>query len=604
MGKIRLLEQYMIDRIAAGEVVQRPMNVVKELVENSIDASASAITVEIKEGGISYIRVTDNGVGMDEQDALMSFKRHATSKIAEPDDLDHISTLGFRGEALSAISTVSHLEIATKSVDTEAGIRIKADGGVLSDKSFVGVPDGTTIIVRDLFYNTPARLKFLKSKGAEAAAVSDLISRLILANPGISFHFVKDDQTVMHSTGDGTLISAVTAVYGGGMQDKTLPVHYRNENIRVVGLIGVPQYAFKNRKMQSVFINGRYVISDLVDRSVYESYSKWLVPGLFPFYLLNISLPPDDVDVNIHPNKLEIKFKNEPAVKLAINEAVYFALSSTESLPKVTIKQEETPEETTTQQAFRIVNKYVDNNDIMSTKTLKAQNVQVPTINQTDTAFSDETDEGFESESDFITPDDTITAHETFEPPVNQPELRLIGIFKQTYQLVEYGDALYIVDQHAAHERIIFDQLMESFKNKTPNSQILLIPETVTITLEEKNILSANQETLQSLGFILDIGQDLTVSISAVPSTLTNIDIESLLDDVYDAVDITHGITTDIEAIIMRSCKRAVKAGEHLPFSEAKYLVEELINSGTHAGLSARPSDYHRTDRGYVKEVF
>ena len=479
MGNIRLLEQYMIDRIAAGEVVQRPMNVVKELVENSIDAAATALTVEIKDGGLSYIRVTDNGFGMDEQDALMSLKRHATSKISEPDDLDHISTLGFRGEALAAIATVSHMDISTKSQLSDIGIRLKADGGVLTDKSYVGLPDGTTIIVKDLFYNTPARLKFLKSKGAEAAAVSDLVSRLILANPGIAFQFVKDDKIVIRSAGDGTLISAVTAVYGSEIRDKTLPVHYHGGDVRVVGLIGVPQYAFKNRKMQSVFINGRYVISAVIDKAVFESYSKWLVPGLYPFYLLNVTLPPDDVDVNIHPNKLEIKFKNESSVRLAINEAVYFALSSSASLPKVALKSdnENIEREITTQQAFHIVKPKVDYKDIMSPDdAFSSANLKSPSVNQVERS-DDFLEEDFITNQDFIMNEEHETqAPNDFDETIIKPEIRLIGVFKQTYQLVEYGDELLIIDQHAAHERIIFDQLMISYQNQTPNSQILMIP--------------------------------------------------------------------------------------------------------------------------------
>jgi len=586
MGKIRLLEQFIIDRIAAGEVVQRPMNVVKELVENSIDAHATALTIEIADGGETLVRVTDNGSGMAHDDALLAFKRHATSKISSQDDLDHISSLGFRGEALSAISAVSHMTITTKMREEDVGIKIQIDGGILKDKQLIGVPEGTTIVVKDLFYNTPARRKFLKSKASETAAVSDMISRLILAYPSIAFQLISNGNTVLQSFGDHKLISAATAVYSSDITSHTQSINYENDAIKISGIIGVPQYAFKNRKMQSLFINGRYVISDVINKMVARAYDRWLVPGLFPFYILNIHLPVEDVDVNIHPNKLEIKFLDEEALEIAVKEAISFALTGASALPKINFEskdQHDDFKQETIQHVFEPLS--VDNNYNMSTINREVSEVAPLTAKQTTSAFDSLESDVFvvEEKNNLQLPYDlNKQTNETIKSIVKvQPEIRLIGDFMNTYLLVEYGNELLILDQHAAHERIIFDQLMQLYRHKTPKSQILMIPETVTLTLEEKNILSENNEMLRTLGFSFKINQDLSVSFFAVPASMTDISMDLLLDDIFNSVDEKRqDLSLDVDQVIMRSCKRAIKGGEIIPFNEAKYLIEQFILSG------------------------
>jgi DNA mismatch repair protein MutL len=585
MGSIKLLDKYLIDRIAAGEVVQRPFNVVKELMENSIDAKCTAMSVEIKDGGVSFIRITDNGSGMMSEDALMSFKRHATSKISKFDDLDAIGTLGFRGEALSAISAVSHMDIITKSADEESGISISLSGGALNNKKYLGMADGTSIIVKNLFYNTPARLKFLKSHGAEASAISDIIARFILAYTNVAIKFISNDKTIMQSFGEGNLLLSAKSVYGADIKEKTLTVNYNYENIKINGLIGVPQFAFKNRKKQSAFINGRYVLNNNIVNIIAKAYSKWLVPGLFPFYILNIELPLSDVDVNIHPNKLEIKFRDEKMLETALTEAIEFTLSSTNSLPKIKFSKSENIEDTE-QQVFSVFHKDL----------VKPENIELNTIvegkisvKNADYGLEDALNEinvegvndGFALDLNFDDEKEIISNLNEQENTEIKPDPKYIGSFLNSYLLVEYGTTLLLIDQHAAHERLIFDKLLESFNLKAPKSQMMLIPETLTLSLEEKTMLEENKDILLGLGFSFEINDNLSASFSALPSLLTDLSIEELIDDFTDsASEENNSLKSNVEKLIMTSCKKAVKAGNNLDYAEAKHLVDLFINTG------------------------
>mgnify|MGYP001766003471 CR=1 FL=1 len=594
MGKIKLLDQYLIDRIAAGEVVQRPFNVVKELMENSIDAGATAITVEIVDGGVKKVRVTDNGIGMSKDDAVLSIKRHATSKISEFDDLNAIGTLGFRGEALSAISAVSQVELSTKSAAEDIGVKLAVNGGVLQQKTYIGMADGTTVLVQNLFYNTPARLKFLKAHGSEGAAVSDIVSRFILAYPNVAIQYISNEKTIMQSFGDGKLSSAAAAVYGSDIADKTLPVFYQNGDITVTGLIGLPQFAFKNRKMQSLFINGRYVLSDTLTKVITKAYDIWLVPGLFPFYMLNIAMPLADTDVNIHPNKLEVKFRNEAELSAALEEAISFSLSSAASLPKITFKTESAEKTETTQQVFEELKKPAaeQGNTVEKAEESLADFEELfgfPAERQPMVAAPSELDQA-------VYQADMEAFSVQFNPPMEEekptpkkaeeiteaivPELRFIGAFKNAYLLAELGDDLLLIDQHAAHERILFDRLLFDYNARKPRSQMLLMPETIRISDEEYHLLKTHQKALTDLGFVFTLNAHLNAEFSAVPSDLTDLSLDAVLDDIYTAFGENKGTQNQIEAVIMKSCKSAVKAGNALPFSESRYLVESFIETG------------------------
>ncbi len=548
-----------------------------------------AITVEIEDGGVKKVRVTDNGSGMSQDDAVLAIKRHATSKISEFDDLNAIGTLGFRGEALSAISAVSQVELTTKTGDEDIGIKLIVNGGVLQQKTYIGTADGTTVMVQNLFYNTPARLKFLKSHGSEGAAITDIVSRFMLAYPSVAIQYINNDKTIMQSFGDGKLASSAAAVYGADIAEKTIPVNYKNEDITVSGLLGLPQFAFKNRKMQSLFINGRYVLSDAMTHVIAKAYDTWLVPGLFPFYVLSVSMPFDETDVNIHPNKLEVKFKNETMLTQALEEAVTFALSSLGTLPKITFSQKPEEKQQTIQQVFEplktsseVQKSEISSSDFDDIFGFPAEKKPfVASSGDLDQAvFSEETEAfsiGYIQSKPAGKPQENPSKEEVM---TIAPDMRLIGAFKNAYLLVELDDLLLLIDQHAAHERIIFDRLLRNYNARTPRSQMLLMAETLKISAEEYELLKDNRQTLLDFGFAFELAEDLTVRFSAVPSDLTDLSLDSVLDDIYTAFGENKGTQKQIEALIMKSCKSAVKAGNVLAFEEAKHLVNIFLQDG------------------------
>ena len=329
MSKIVILDETTANQIAAGEVIERPASVVKEMVENSIDAGADVITVEIKNGGIAYIRVTDNGAGMEADDVEIAFERHATSKIRRIEDLGGLSTMGFRGEALASIVSVSHLEVTTKTEDAKNGIYMKFEGGRVAAVNQVGCPKGTSFIVRDLFYNTPARYKFLKKDSTEAGYVSDIIERLALAHPEISFKLIQNSQVQMHTPGNNDLQSVIYSIYGNEIAKKVVPVEYENEGIRTSGFTGLPEIARGSRNRQSFYINGRYIKSRMIASAIEDAYKTFLMQNKFPFCVLFIAAPPESFDVNVHPQKLEVRFSNEGAVYSSVYHAIKNALLNT-----------------------------------------------------------------------------------------------------------------------------------------------------------------------------------------------------------------------------------------------------------------------------------
>jgi DNA mismatch repair protein MutL len=604
MGKIKILDQFLIDRIAAGEVVQRPLNVVKELVENSIDAQASAIVIEIKQGGKQLVRITDNGVGMSSDDALMSFKRHATSKISNAQDLEAIGTLGFRGEALCVIAAVSHMDIITRSAEQTSGIVLNISGGKLVSKKRVGMAVGTSVVIKNLFYNTPARLKFLKQKGTESAAVFDIVSKLILSFPNIAFKFIVDDKITLQSFGEGKLIDSIASVYGDDVKKNLLSVNYLDGDIKILGYIGKPQYAYKNRKMQSIFINGRFVIAPKIAGYIKKAYANWLVSGLFPFYVLNISVPVFDIDVNIHPNKLEVKFKDDTAIENAVLEAIGFTLEATNPVPNIVLSDDKKKENP-------------DDSDINEHQPYIKKPIQAIEVEHL-TKHDERTDEGKTSiDFDIISPKNTVVKNQAFlqnedeqgfkadvikdiafEDDEKQVENvafdqaknatpRYIGSFLNAYLLVELGENLILIDQHAAHEKIIFDALLSQYKNESPNAQMLMISQRIILSLEEKKVITDHCDILKNLGFVFSINDDLSVDFSGVPSVLSHCNVDELLDDFLASMDSGEvDMQKRIDQIIMKSCKRAIKAGHNIGYKQAEYLVEEFIQSG---GVPACP---------------
>ncbi len=584
MGEIRKLEKSVYDKIAAGEVVERPVSVVKELVENSIDAGSSAVSVGIEGGGIRSMAVTDNGSGIRAEDVSLAFEKHATSKITSVHDLERIHTQGFRGEALSSIAAVSAVEMKTKRRDEETGTRIRVSGGRTDEAVSAGLPDGTSVTVSNLFFNVPARLKFLKGEAQEAALVSDLISRYILCYPEISFHYASQGKSVYHSPGDGDLRHAIYSVYGD-ILDTICYVSTEVNDIRVSGFVSRPGTSMKGGRSGSVFVNRRYVRNASFASTVRSAYGETMVKGESPFYLLNIDLPASAVDVNVHPNKLQVRFKDAGAVEYAIKEAV--AQACMQIRGSVQLPEEKKPE--APQPRARVAMQ--TSADVIQTELFSgfkpavlretempaAKPYPEPEQRARDTQPEVPMPEVRQDESAIV-----LTAPVPEPPSTVEPEAlpspvgyRLIGSFADTYVLAEQGENLLIIDQHAAHERLLY----ERFKSgAAPLSQPLLVPRVLTMSHEQKNLIEQNAELLASIGFDIEPFGALQFKVSAVPSMASDVSAEELIGEALD--EIRKGgsdVVMRREAVIRAACRSAVKAGDRLSERELASIVESFL---------------------------
>jgi DNA mismatch repair protein MutL len=568
MGQIRRLSKSVSDKIAAGEVVERPLSVVKELVENAIDAGASAISVSILGGGIHQISVTDNGAGISADDSPLVFEKHATSKIFTEQDLNYISTQGFRGEALSSISAVSVMEIRTKRRDEEMGVILRASGGQMEDATPAGLPDGTSVTVSSLFYNVPARLKFLKNEASEAAYVSDLMSRYVLAFPEISFHYTSQGRNIYHSPGNGSLKDAIYCVYGGDLLDNIAHVAHEVGEVRVDGFVSRPGLTMKNRQKGSVFVNRRFVRNTALHDMVKSAYGPMLVKGESPFFALNIFLPASAVDVNVHPNKLQVRFRDTASVEYAIKEAVSQAgrqihgevklntpIDTAPAAPKVMVEMQARPEvmQTSLFSGF--------------TRTVMKETLQA----ETDEAEPDTTNlsqiVSFMGEESVNA---AKTGLESVESQMEEPLIvpygdRVIGSFADTYILVEQGDNLLIIDQHAAHERLLYDRFVSGHFSA---SQPLLVPQVVKVSHMEKNLID-----IEPFG-------TLEYKIAAVPMLFYSAGlyemIAAALEEISQGAD---DVVIKRERIIRAACRSAVKAGDKLTEEELKSLTDSFLRT-------------------------
>jgi DNA mismatch repair protein MutL len=577
MSEIKLLPKKISDKIAAGEVVERPASVVKELVENSIDAKASAISISISGGGIREISVADNGEGIATADVGLAFEKHATSKLFTLGDLDYISTQGFRGEALSSIAAVSITEMKTKRRDEETGSHMRVSGGRMDYVNPAGLPDGTSVNVSNLFYNVPARRKFLKKEAQEAAYVSDLVSRYILAFPEISFHYTSEGKTVYHSPGNGDLSSAIYCVYGSGIMETIVFVEHKANDIRVSGYVSRPGAVMRNRRTGSVFVNRRYVRNTALNDMVKSAYGETLVKGETPFFVLNVELPFSAVDVNVHPNKLQVRFKDTSAVEYVIQEAVSKAcaaprgsvLTDPAEPPKRSVVEMRSPEGI--QGGFF---SGFSRSVIKEQETAGVQHVNTYDMaaNVPEAAYISEQPEPQEHET--VRTEDAENEH--IIPEAEAQSYRLIGSFGATYVLVEQGDDLLIIDQHAAHERLLY----EKFKSgKIPGSQALLYPYVFTASHEQKNLIDDNIEAFASVGFDIEPFGALEYKISAVPSVAATASAGELINDALNEIQGGGDVVLKRDAIIRASCRSAVKAGDKLNDAELKSLVNSFLES-------------------------
>lgn len=546
---IRILEPAVAAKIAAGEVVERPASIVKELVENAIDAKATSVTVDLIEGGLRQIRVTDNGEGMGFEDAALAFLRHATSKIATARDIENIGSLGFRGEALYSVAAVSMVELTTRETDAEAGTRVRMEGTEMKEHSVAGSPQGTTVVVKNLFYNTPARLKFMKKPGLEAAYAADIVIRLMLAHPEVAFRFVSNGRTLYQTVGDGSLKNAMLAIYGKDLLGELLPVMGERDGMTVSGLVGTPRAARSNRTWQSFFVNGRYIRSNRLSQVLEQTYGMRLMQHRHPVCALHIALPSGRVDVNISPNKMEVRFKDEPELLNLLASAVQRGLQEGGTahtltpgpLPSAFKKPEEAPPETGMLRfgfegcAPRILE-------------VRESAGMMPVQESTQRTQKEEIAESL------------LPAQEAAEQAL-PPEYRVLGQLFRTYLVVEMGESMYIVDQHAAHERILYDRFCAQARAGRVPSQQLIAPEIVTLSPAEYALLEPALDDLRALGFELEPFGGHAVRVQALPHILGGARMQDFLRELSmsgvakDAAQLRH------EKIAKLACKSAIKAG-------------------------------------------
>ncbi len=586
MQQIEILDEQTIDKIAAGEVVERPSSVVKELVENAIDAGASAVTVDIRDGGTAQIRVTDNGSGIDSDQIAIAFCRHSTSKIRSVDDLATISSLGFRGEALSSIAAVSEVELITKTVGSLTGSRYVIEGGKEISLEEVGAPDGTTIIVNNLFYNTPARRKFLKSPQTEASYISDLMDRFALSHPEVSFKFVNNGQIRLHTAGNSRLMDVIYQVYGRDISANLLEVDETFDSFSVYGYIGKPSVSRGNRGCESYFINGRYIKSNLITKAVEDGFHGFLMQHRYPFTVLLISLDGRMVDVNVHPNKMEIRFSNEEEIYDKISDLIHRTLDSRELIPEVSVVREDKGDAQPSYDKREIPEPFEKNR-------MEKQNVKEPIrfdepVAEESGAYPEETPEK-----------NTVSIEKKEAGDIRQAELsdytgeetrllseeargqhRIIGQLFDTYWLVEFGDRFYMIDQHAAHEKVLYEEMMGGYREKECYSQIINPPFVISLSMQEEMLLNRYMDEFERLGYVIEPFGGKDYAVRAVPANLYGLNEQDLLSDMIDDLgDISEKDTPDLIAakIAAMSCKGAVKGAHTLSRAETEQLIDDLL---------------------------
>ena len=697
MPQITLLSQETIDKIAAGEVVERPSSVVKELVENAIDAKATAVTVEIKEGGISFIRITDNGCGIERSQVPLAFLRHSTSKIKSVEDLMCISSLGFRGEALSSIAAVAQVELITKTYGELTGTRYVIEGSKEKENEEVGAPDGTTFIVRNLFYNTPARRKFLKTAQTEGNYIGDLMERLALSHPDVSFKFINNGQTKMHTSGNSNEKDMIYHIYGRDITASILPVNVENEYFKVKGFIGKPLISRGNRNYENYFINGRYIKSALLSKAIEEAYKGFMMQHQYPFCVLYFTMDTELLDVNVHPTKMELRFSNNEEIYRKLYQIIRDTLTHKEFIPEVPMEEKKpekrAPIDIKTPEPFekrRIQDlrtsiakdspyepKYPNRDrltgqnpvrpvisvtpaapvksELAATKSADVPTQGIPTSqsapqqevvdskpenlsvfekllsskkSQSESSVNSKAaDVVMESSSYMAEPEQEIPEgieepqQEILEPITEKeqqkmPETiveketqtastevsyeqqtfldeesgfltkdaakkhRIIGQLFDTYWLIEYEDKLFIIDQHAAHEKVLYERTMKRVREKEFSSQRISPPIILTLSLEEQEMLERYEEQISAFGYEIEPSGGKEYAITAIPADFEAVDMKSMFIDMLDDFTNISGREAPeliLEKVASMSCKAAIKGGNHISRPEAEQLIDELL---------------------------
>ena len=635
MQHIQVLDQVTIDKIAAGEVIERPASIVKELVENAIDAGATHVTIEIEEGGISLIRITDDGSGIMKEDIRNAFLRHSTSKIRNVEDLLHITSLGFRGEALSSIAAVTKVEVITKTKEAILGTRYVIEGGQELSLDEAGASDGTTFIIRQLFYNVPARRKFLKTAMTEAGHVQDLLIRLALSHPEVAFRFLNNNQEKLRTSGSGKLKDVIYNIYGRDVASNLLELDYRQGGIYITGYLGKPLITRGNRNFETFFVNGRYVKSTMISRAVEDAYKDFMMQHKFPFVVLHFQVDTETVDVNVHPTKMELRFQNQQEVYKTVFEAIHRQLLEPELIPQVEVPEPLTSpvqeKKKTPSPDLKLVRRVMPSDSKEAAVSIAttpidsaAQTVPEPVKeephnedyfirkmrervmsyhNRNSSAEVKDQKKIFRPEEQkkrIQTSVREATTYKINETPVVQKkpeqlnlfeekllkretraEYRLIGQVFDTYWLVQFQDNLYIIDQHAAHERVLYERTLKEMKNREFTSQYLSPPIILTLSMQEAELLKTHKERFERIGFEIEPFGGEEYAIRAVPANLFSIAKKELFMEMLDnlADGLSTNMTPDIidEKVASMSCKAAVKGNNRLSAQEVDALIGELL---------------------------
>lgn len=633
MANIKVLDQNTINQIAAGEVIDRPASVVKELLENAIDAKATAITVEIKDGGISFIRITDNGCGIEKEDIKVAFLRHSTSKIRTAVDLVTVSSLGFRGEALSSISAVAMVELITKTKESFCGTRYVIEGGEEKSIEDIGVPDGTTFIVRNLFYNTPARRKFLKSANTEASYISDIVEKIALSHPEISIRFIVNNQNKLHTSGNGSLRDVVYTVYNREIATNVIEINNSCQFMKITGYIGKPLISRGNRGYENYFINNRYVKSNFISRAIEDAYKSFLMQHKYPFTCINLQVDPELLDVNVHPSKMELRFRNQEEIYPFVFNTVDAALHHRQLIPDVEIEEKKEKEKTVTQIVSEVMAsdgkkvRIPEPFEIKRNESIKESIKEIEIANKKEQIFKlNEKNEILmeDSEKYKYVPENRISRIiekqgrvdntkenqqagrfvENIKPDLaeekkvvveSQMELfddnllskkarvkhKIIGQVFDTYWIVEYNDKMFIIDQHAAHEKVLYEKILKRYNAKEQLSQEINPPIVVSVSMKEEQVLKANMDSFRKFGYEIEEFGGNEYAIRGVPYDLLSLSSRDLFLELLDGINIDDGIKVKPDMLIDRmatmACKAAVKGNNKLSMDEANKLIDELL---------------------------
>lgn len=661
MSRIQVLDQKTIDQIAAGEVIERPASVVKELVENSIDAGATAVTVEIRDGGTSLIRVTDNGSGIEQDQVAVAFLRHSTSKIRAVEDLFHVASLGFRGEALSSIASIAMVELITKTADADVGVRYVIEGGTERKLEEMAAPDGTTFLVRSLFYNTPARRKFLKSPMTEAGYVSELVERLALSHPDISFQFINNGQTKLHTSGNHNLKDVIYHIYGRDVAANLAEIDAVQGPVRICGYIGKPVISRGNRGYENYFINGRYIRSNVIARGIEEGYRTFMMQHKYPFTALHFTIDGKLLDVNVHPTKMELRFSNQEELYRFVRDTVRQGLMERELIPEVKLTEEPEKEETEKsiqpggtrtaleQDAFTARKSPAQNASAFQESPAQAAPVAQESPAQSGSTPQERNLEYFmaqmrkrvteefrqknqqaencpaeeepKEQSKEQSKEEQVSGErpaerssdgsvlresgsygagmekplveevrikeseqlDLFEQrllnPAAKSDIRIIGQLFETYWLVQFEDKFYMIDQHAAHEKVLYERTVKKLAKKEITSQMVSPPLILTLSMQEAAKLEEYREYFAELGFEIEPFGGKEYAVSAVPANLFGLAEKDLFLELLDSLEYVNGKNTEmvLDKIASMSCKAAVKGNQRMSTAEAQALIEELL---------------------------